>query len=244
MLAVAMVGLGGWQALRATIVSVHGPLTAGFVGKVSHDFGIVPLDEDGVAIEHTFELRNALSKPIRIVALSSTCGCTEVKADRDIVVPGEALFVRAVLRLSDAGPKSAQVRLVTDDAEQSVCLLSLRATGRLSRMLTIDRYAVRFVANEPVLLNAFVVNYDTDQTPSMLEVEAPDGIEVDQEAWRLIDKGNERVGLPARWVASVKLVLTTPGAMGGVEWGVVRLTLPGLRSVEVQVNVSDDEAMR
>lgn len=58
-----------------------------------HDFGNV--DQEGGAVLHTFEYTNTSTRPIKILNVQASCGCTTPDWTRDAVMPGKTGFIKA-----------------------------------------------------------------------------------------------------------------------------------------------------
>lgn len=51
----------------------------------SYDFGVIPYR----AVEKSFTVRNAGGSPLKIMGISTSCGCTRAELEREELLPGE-----------------------------------------------------------------------------------------------------------------------------------------------------------
>lgn len=58
-----------------------------------HDFGYV--DQEGGAVTYAFQFSNTSNRPIRILSVQASCGCTTPDWTRDPVAPGAGGFIQA-----------------------------------------------------------------------------------------------------------------------------------------------------
>ncbi len=84
----------------------------------------------GEAIEHTFEIRNEGTAPLKIVRVKPTCGCTVAKYD-EVIAPGESGSLQARLDTSEfRGPIAKSIRVFTNDAGNPELSLVIKADVR------------------------------------------------------------------------------------------------------------------
>lgn len=95
-IAIAIIVLSSFQALA----QVDFAQVAKF-DKTVHDFGSVSLDAGMLKCE--FTLTNISDKPLTILAVVSSCGCTGVEWTRTAIAPGETGTVTARYN-NDEGP--------------------------------------------------------------------------------------------------------------------------------------------
>jgi hypothetical protein len=74
-------------------LSLHGQTGTKF-NKLIHDFGNVKEEEDSVTT--IFSFKNTSSKPIIIVKVETSCGCTKPRYSNDSIMPGDTGFVKAI----------------------------------------------------------------------------------------------------------------------------------------------------
>ncbi len=204
-LGVMMVTAGCVLGLNLAYGHATRPATAGvFTGNAAHDFGIVQLSQAQEPLEHTFTLRNARSESIEVIHVQSSCGCAQVEATPDIVEPGGTLDVSAVLTLSDSGVKTARVRIHTSHSQEPFTL-SLRATGRRSQQLTINRRHVEVKDDSAATVHLQYIDYDNDHAPPGPITTSSSEVEFVAHTWEMVHPGDAAASVPARWRAQLTL---------------------------------------
>ncbi len=108
------------------------------------DFGEA-LDTDRVS--HVYTLRNAGRQTVRILKVTSSCGCTTTTAEPESLAPGErsALTVQVDLR-GRAGPQVFALDVITDQAGAAGLPLVIR--GTVLREITLAPQSVLLHARE------------------------------------------------------------------------------------------------
>lgn len=182
------------------------------IGTMTHDFGIVDLGKATSPLRHTFLLRNQSKSHVQIQKVSTTCGCTDASTDVDRVPPGGSVRVSATLRLSDSGTKQAQVLLVTDQSEQRIVSMVLRATGRRARQLMALERHLAIQRGRSAAITIFAIDYESDQMPSPPQCSASDGLTVTFDGWTLVHPRHEATAQPARWQGRVEVRASSLGS--------------------------------
>lgn len=86
-----------WRMIPVIIISVWIPLTVfAQTGKVTftkttHDFGEVA---EGSTPIYTFEFSNTGNKPVKLLAVNPSCGCTTPEYSKAAVAPGKKGFIK------------------------------------------------------------------------------------------------------------------------------------------------------
>lgn len=96
----------------------------------SHEFSEVASPESTQAVAR-YTFRNTGQKPVEIVSVSSSCGCTVAKPDKTLYQPGEAGQIEATFVLgSRTGDqrKTITVRSREDQGKPQADSLTLRVT--------------------------------------------------------------------------------------------------------------------
>ena len=135
------------RARRSWVSSWLAPLAAlGFLGGVAPadetpkavvprmivDLGVVPVGPDAVA---TYAIHNNGEGTLEILEVDSSCSCTIADFDPTIA-PGSIGYVRAHLNTSElSGPVTKGVVVRTNDPQQDVIVLTLKALVRGSVIL-------------------------------------------------------------------------------------------------------------
>ena len=99
----------------------------------SIDFGTYPANERKTAV---FVLKNKGDSPLNIVMIRKTCACSEVKAERSKLEPGEETKIEiAVFPESIAGLYSKNVYVETDDPKNRFTALTV--SGKALPLFTV-----------------------------------------------------------------------------------------------------------
>ena len=181
------------------------------IGTMIHDFGIIELGNTDSPLRHTFVLRNQSKSPVVIQKVSTTCGCTDASADVDRVPPGGSVRVSATLTLSDSGAKQAQVLIVTNQEEQGIVSLTLRATGRRSSQLMVLERHLQIQPGGSAAITIFAIDYESDRMPSPPELSATDGLTLTFDGWTLVHQRHKPSGQPARWQGRIEVSASSLG---------------------------------
>ncbi len=98
------------------------------IEQAEFDFGVV---DEGTAVKHDFQIRNAGDADLRIERLVPGCQCTVPALASNLLAPGEAATVRVEMNTQGfSGPIERSVRIFSNDKEQSVPFLSLKGEVR------------------------------------------------------------------------------------------------------------------
>ena len=86
-----------------------------------------PAPGDATAVG-TFKYQNEGKQPVHIKSLHTSCGCTTATQQKDTIEPGEKGEITATFKVgSSTGLQQKTVRVETDDADEPVTVLTLRA---------------------------------------------------------------------------------------------------------------------
>jgi len=94
------------------------------------DFGDIPVGREET---RTIEIKNVGGSPLLIKRVVATCGCTQVRVDRDVLPPGESS--RLTISVREVRPLNGKqsVSIVSSDADQPVVtvqvLYSVKPSG-------------------------------------------------------------------------------------------------------------------
>lgn len=167
---------------------------------VTFDFGSVILGSGGTVARHSFVLVNRQNHELRIVKVSTTCGCTVAKTDRELIPPNGTVRVDAELTLADPVVKTAQVRLLIEGLERpQVATLTMTALGvRPGGLQMSSRRVGVMPGREEKVLVFCLNNAQNDRPPIPKIVSSPDVVAV-AGSWRLVHPSNPDTATPARW---------------------------------------------
>ena len=112
LLAAALPGCGGGGGADDAEPAPAAPPRAVFE-TVTRDAGVIPVRAGG----HTFAfpLTNRGGSPLRVLGLSTSCGCTDAGVTADELAPGQTAEVRAVVTPTHPERRDATVVVRTDD---------------------------------------------------------------------------------------------------------------------------------
>lgn len=84
-----------------------------------------PTDKQAIG---TFAFENKTDKPVRILSVHTSCGCTTAGKTKDVVAPGEKSEITATFNIGDrTGVQQKQITVQTDDPKQPTTVLTLKA---------------------------------------------------------------------------------------------------------------------
>jgi hypothetical protein len=99
----------------------------GQLGWEQTEVELHPKDGDAQAVG-TFHYQNKGDKPVHIMSVHTSCGCTTAGKTKDIVAPGEKGEITATFNIGDrTGTQQKTVTVQTDDPKQPSTVLTLRA---------------------------------------------------------------------------------------------------------------------
>lgn len=164
----ALVEFGCDQSKRATETVVPSRRSAIIVEPPVVDLGRVEPKQPNLTAR--FRLSNRSSRPVRIMSIETSCGCTVGSVDRKLIPPGEDAVLSARIESRLNGPKQATLRIRTDASEEACSVV------------------VQWITNEsitvfPKELNFGSVLVGTLPVAETLKVTANDDISRD-ETWR------------------------------------------------------------
>ncbi len=82
------------------------------------DFGQV---KEGQIVKHVFTLKNESRKPVRILDINSSCGCTVSEAEKTLLGPGESTAIEVKFDSRGySGPVKQYVYVHTDNIDNQL----------------------------------------------------------------------------------------------------------------------------
>jgi hypothetical protein len=158
----AIVGL-----LLALPVAVHGALNWESTSADLH-----PALTDKETVAH-FKYKNTGDKPIKIVSVHPSCGCTTAALAKDVVEPNESGEITATFHIGDRnGVQEKSIAVVTDDQPGKVTVLRLKAT--IPQLLQISPTFIYWPANDVLEAKKIIVTVGADFPVTKLNVTATD----------------------------------------------------------------------
>lgn len=131
------------------------PVPQVFVRDTSIDLGSVELAK---SVQTTFDIQNQGSSPLHIEGLSTSCGCSDAKAEPNVIPAGGSGKVFVAVRPSLTGPKEVSVVVRTNDPMTPQVPLRLRwnLQGRVGFSIPFFRFALsRLHASEKIRFSAY-----------------------------------------------------------------------------------------
>jgi hypothetical protein len=92
----------------------------------SFDFGKV-VEKDG-PVTHVFEFTNTHSKPVKILGVKPSCGCTTPDWSKEEIQPGNSGFIKAEFNPKGRPGFFNKTLTVTTDAERSQIILQIKGS--------------------------------------------------------------------------------------------------------------------
>lgn len=157
-----------------------------------YDFGIIP--EAGGPVEHTFLFTNSTDRPVKIISVNASCGCTTPGWTTDSVPPGGAGYVKAVFDPEGRPGHFSKSLSVTTDLDGKPIVLQITGIVQTARPLpgefTVAKGAWRMrnsVFNMGVVLRTDTMatrtfsfyNAGTEPVSYLLKAETPPHISVE-----------------------------------------------------------------
>ena len=125
--------------------------------ELSHNFGTIA--EDGGAVEHIFRYRNTSSKPIVIVAATTSCGCTKVEFSRKPILADSTASLRVIFNpMNYPGKFARKITITTSEGTLSERLLIEGVVTPRHRTIE-ERYPIVMGEGLRIASNAHIFGY-------------------------------------------------------------------------------------
>jgi len=105
------------NASASATLKTNGPVAK--LDKMTVDFGEI---EKSIPKTADFILTNAGNEPLIIASAVASCGCTNLKYDKEPILPGKTSTISATYNAANPGPFNKTVTLKTNAGEQAVIL--------------------------------------------------------------------------------------------------------------------------
>src|SRR5579872_3590488 len=80
--------------------------------ELNHDFGVVARGAD---VKHRLKITNNVGRPVHIATVTTTCGCTAAKPEKETLASGESTHVEITMNtVKFEGHKPSSVTVVFD----------------------------------------------------------------------------------------------------------------------------------
>lgn len=199
-------------------------------GETSHDFGTVSFERGPHWSDHTFQLTNVSSQPLRVKRAISSCGCTQALPPDSLVAQGDVLEVPVTLRLLDSGLKESKVTLILEDGRRVALHVRGIGVARESLQATPERLLLR----PPRGIGVITLTAQGPTMPSETIITPPEGLSVESQAWSSKAPAKPALSRPATWEAT--LICTAEGD-GPVAGTVIVVEVPDHGSIDIPVGM-------
>jgi rhodanese-related sulfurtransferase len=170
-----------------------------------------PADE---TISAEFAFRNEGPQAIRVLSVTTSCGCTTAKAEKTIYKPGEQGTIRVILTKRDlVGLREERVFVTTDEPENPEITLQFKVT--ISAPLKITPRLLVWGFGEKATMKTITLEIPPEQEMDIIGIESvPDAFS----AKTVLDKGSQIFlvhivpRMTARPTAGKFIVLASAGA--------------------------------
>lgn len=106
--------------------------------ELIHDFGYV--DQDGGPVVYSFQFANVSSRPLKILSVQASCGCTTPDWTRDPVEPGGSGFVQASYDPKGRPGYFNKSLTVATDADANPVILQIKGQVSASNGLAASEF--------------------------------------------------------------------------------------------------------
>jgi hypothetical protein len=103
------------------------------------DFGTV--NEDGGPVTHEFVFTNTSGRPVKILTVHASCGCTTPAWSKETIAPGKTGFIQASYNPKGRPGYFNKSLTVTTDLEQSQLILQIKGQVGASTAATLSDYS-------------------------------------------------------------------------------------------------------
>jgi hypothetical protein len=131
-----------------------------------------PALTDKEAVAH-FKYKNTGEKPVKIMSVHPSCGCTTAALTKDVVAPNESGEITATFHLGDRfAVQTKTITVATDDQVDAPTILRLKAT--IPRLLEITPMFVYWAPGQPLEPKTITAKLGADFPVTKLTVTSTD----------------------------------------------------------------------
>jgi hypothetical protein len=143
-----------------------------------------PTDES-LSAEYSFS--NEGSQAIRLVSITTSCGCTTAKLDKDLYQPGEKSKIRVLFTKGGiAGERNERVTITTDEPNHPAITLQLKV--KISAPLKITPSLLVWASGEKTAMKTVTLEIPPG---AALDIVGVDSVPAAFTAKPILDKGNQ-----------------------------------------------------
>ncbi|MDG2199913.1 MAG: DUF1573 domain-containing protein [Phycisphaerales bacterium] len=184
-----------WWILQLVMASPLQPVESGH-----HDFGVVLIDAPKSVVEHTFVLVNTSDEPVRILKTVPSCGCTWAGPGEPFLEPGQRMELPVTLSVKESHKLDSNIKVVLENHSPLVLWLSARGRMRDSlrhtpRSISIRRPSEGTLGIKQSNARLYVEGWGDARPPTPV-FDAPEGLTIEFQGWRLTKQGVHRLGTP------------------------------------------------
>jgi len=121
-------------AVHSTAFAQNGRWAEGLFSELSHDFGVVARGAD---VKHRFKVTNNLRQPVHIADVTTSCGCTSAKAEKNSLAVGESTYIEIVMNtVKFEGHKPSSFTVIFDQPSHAEVRIPTESYIRRDVVLT------------------------------------------------------------------------------------------------------------
>src|SRR5689334_2932863 len=131
-----------------------------------------PAITDKTAVAH-FKFKNTGEKPVKILAVHPSCGCTTAKLDHETIAPNETGEIVATFNIGQrTGLQKKTITVSTDDSPDTPTMLTL--TANIPQLLQLAPAFVYWSAKDVLTPRSIKVNVGAEYPIEKLNVTSTD----------------------------------------------------------------------
>lgn len=121
-------------AWQAPSFAQNGQWAEQMFSELSHDFGVVARGAD---VKFRLKITNKLSQPVHIAEITTSCGCTAAKAEKDSLASGESTYIAVTMNtVKFEGHKPSSFTVIFDRPAHAEVRIPLQSYIRRDVVLT------------------------------------------------------------------------------------------------------------
>ncbi len=208
------------------------------LGKLSHDFGTVPIEQPYTIVEHVFTLKNNTDHALRLKSATPSCGCTTTEWPESSVSVGDALVIPVHLKLRKSQLRKSRIRLEFDTGE--MVILRIEGVGRFTQQMRISPPQLPLSMGPLGGAKGVIrLEWDGEERPENPIFQFPEGIEGEFDAWRFATSADSHKGIPEIWTIRLRLALEEASMKTNQ---VFTVTMPNMPVLEVPILLEETKA--
>lgn len=158
-------------ASLALVLALAGPARAALTWEKT-TAELNPGLSDKTAVAH-FKYKNTGDKPVKIVSVDASCGCTTAALEKNEVAPNESGEITATFTIGDRSGVQTKTITVRTDAEPGEATI-LKLTANIPRLLEIQPVFVYWAPNDELKPKTITATVGGDFPVAKLNVTSTD----------------------------------------------------------------------